>query len=57
MAALRFDAAGPFQTTTLPVINVPCGMSPSGSPIELQLEVIHPQGKSLAFGLAGHMQP
>lgn len=44
----RFTSKGPYTFTTLPVLNVPLGPSPSDptTPLELQLEVLTPQSRS-----------
>eukprot|EP00775_Hariotina_reticulata_P004918 gene4918-5161_t len=44
----RFTSKGPYTFTTLPVLNIPLGPSPSDPTtlLELQLEVLTPQSKS-----------
>jgi hypothetical protein len=38
---------GPSRVASLPVLNIPLGMSPAGSGamLNMQLELLHPQGK------------
>jgi len=44
----RFTSQGPYTFSTLPVLNVPLGPSPSDptTPLELQMEVLTPQSRS-----------